>query len=176
MPQQEYNKPNNDPSFYRKTPEFQNLLRMIGTSIEGHRTLAFGLSQIRGVGRRLARSVIAIARKEDPTIDSRMRIGLLSEKQQEKLIEIIREPVKHGIPTWMVNRQKDLRTGENRHISGTDLEFLTMNDVNRMKRTRSWKGIRHMYGLKVRGQHTRTTGRHGLVIGFYRKQQQQKKK
>ena len=169
-------KPNNDPSFYHKTPDFQNLLRILGTSVEGHRTLAFGLSQIRGVGRRLARAIIEIARKEDPTLDPRMRIGMISEAQQEKLVEIIREPVKFGIPVWMVNRQKDLRTGENRHISGTDLEFLTMNDVNRMKRTRSWKGIRHMYGLKVRGQHTRTTGRHGLVIGFYRKQQQEKKK
>ena len=105
-----------------------------------------------------------------------MRVGLLTEAQQEKLIAIIREPVKFGIPNWMVNRQKDLRTGEYRHISGTDLELMTKIDIDRMKRTRSWKGIRHMYGLKVRGQHTRTTGRHGLVVGFYRAKMRDKKK
>jgi small subunit ribosomal protein S13 len=44
-------------------------------------------------------------------------------------------------------------------------------DVDRMKRMRSWKGIRHMYNLKVRGQHTRTTGRKGLVVGYYRAKQ-----
>lgn len=162
---------NTDPKFYQKTSEFQNLLRIISTSVEGHRTLAFGLSKIRGVGRRLARVIVEIASRTDPTIDPRMRTGMLTEAQQELLVNIIREPVKHGVPHWMVNRQKDLRTGENRHISGTDLELMTKLDVDRMKRTRSWKGIRHMYGLKVRGQRTRTTGRHGLVVGFYRDKQ-----
>lgn len=161
-------KENSDPVFYRKTSEFHNLLRIIGTSVEGHRTLAFGLSTIRGVGRRLAHAVIHIAQRDDPSIDPRMRIGQLTEAQQKRLIEIIKDPVKYGIPSWMVNRQKDLRTGEDRHISGTDLELMIKLDVDRMKRTRSWKGIRHMYGLKVRGQRTRTTGRHGLVVGFYR--------
>lgn len=169
MPQ-DLTKTNSDPSFYQKTSEFRNLLRVIGTSIEGHRTLAFGLSQIRGVGRRLAHAVIEIASRTDPNIDPRMRMGQLSEAQQERLVEIIRDPVKFGIPHWMVNRQKDLRTGEDRHISGTDLELMFKMDIDRMKRTRSWKGIRHMYGLKVRGQRTRTTGRHGLVVGFYREQ------
>ena len=169
-------KKNYDPSFYHKTSEYQNLLRVIGTSIEGHRPIAFGLSQIRGVGRRLAQAVIEIARREDPSIDPRMRIGMLSEAQQENLVKIIKDPVAHGIPVWMVNRQKDLRTGENRHISGTDLELMMKFDIDRMKRTRSWKGIRHMYGLKVRGQRTRTTGRRGLVVGFYRAKARDKKK
>ena len=164
----ESTKPNSDPSFYTKTSDYQNLLRVIGTSIEGHRTLAFGLSTIRGVGRRLARAVVEVAQREDKTLDPRMRIGTLTEAQQEKLVEIIKNPVKFGIPRWMVNRQKDLRTGEDRHISGTDLELVLKMDLDRMKRTRSWKGIRHMYGLKVRGQRTRCTGRHGLVVGFYK--------
>ncbi|TLX95508.1 MAG: 30S ribosomal protein S13, partial [Thaumarchaeota archaeon] len=30
---------------------------------------------------------------------------------------------------------------------------------------RSWKGIRHALGLKVRGQRTRTTGRKGRTVG-----------
>jgi ribosomal protein S13 len=175
MPQ-ELEKSSNDPTFYQKTSDFHNLLRLRGTSIEGHRTLAFGLSQIRGVGRRLARAIIEIARREDPEIDPRKRIGQLTEEQQKRLIEIIEDPVKNGIPNWMVNRQKDLRTGKHRHISGTDLEFMIKLDVDRMKRTRSWKGIRHMYGLKVRGQHTRTTGRQGLVVGFYRAKMKEKKK
>lgn len=160
MPEKE----NFDKEYYQKKADFSNLLRIIGTGIEGHRTLAFGLSKIRGVGRRLAEAIVRVS-----GFDPNIRIGLLTEADQERLVEIIHEPVKFGIPTWMVNRQKDLRTGEYRHIVGNDLELVTKMDVDRMKRTRTWKGIRHMYNLKVRGQRTRTTGRHGLVVGYLRK-------
>lgn len=153
-----------DKEYYQKKPEFRNLLRIIGTSIEGHRNLVFGLSTIRGIGRRLAESLVYVS-----GLDPNMRIGLLTEEEQEKLVEIIKDPIKYGIPKWMVNRQKDLRTGEYRHITGNDLTLVHKMDIDRMKRTRSWKGIRHMYNLKVRGQRTRTTGRHGLVVGYYRK-------
>ncbi len=159
-----------DKDYYQKKPEFSNLLRIIGTSIEGHRSIPFGLSQIRGVGRRLAEAICRILAEKDPNFDPNARIGLLTEKQQEVLVEMIKNPVKHGVPQWMVNRPKDLRTGEFRHVSGTDLELVNKMDVDRMKRVRSWKGIRHMYGLKVRGQRTRTTGRRGLVVGYYRKE------
>lgn len=90
-----------DRKYYQKTPEFRNLLRIIGTSIEGHRRLEFGLSKIRGIGRRLATAIIRVS-----GLDPNIRIGLLTEEQQEKLVEIIRDPVKYGIPKWMVNRQK----------------------------------------------------------------------
>jgi small subunit ribosomal protein S13 len=39
------------------------------------------------------------------------------------------------------------------------------NDVDRMKKTHSTKGIRHHLGLRVRGQRTRTTGRGGKTVG-----------
>jgi small subunit ribosomal protein S13 len=40
-----------------------------------------------------------------------------------------------------------------------------------MKRIKSYKGVRHHLGLKVRGQRTRSTGRHGLVVGVVRAKQ-----
>ena len=46
-----------DPIYYQKKAEFSQLLRMIGTSVEGHRDVIFGLSTIRGVGRRLAQAI-----------------------------------------------------------------------------------------------------------------------
>ncbi|OLS16339.1 MAG: small subunit ribosomal protein S13 [Promethearchaeota archaeon CR_4] len=106
-------------------------------------------------------------------IDEEMRAGNLSEKEVSKLEQIMGDPLKYGIPRWMVNRQKDLRTGEDRHISSTDLALVLKIDVDRMKKTRSWKGVRHHLNLKVRGQHTRTTGRSGLIIGVARKKKGQ---
>ena len=149
---------------YIKNPDFRNLVRMIGTSLEGHRLVENGIRQIKGVGARLAQAVVRVAE-----IDPQIRIGLLSEEECEKIEEIIKNPNKFGIPEWMVNRQKDLRTGENRHLSGTEIDLILKMDIDRMKRTKSWKGIRHQLNLKVRGQRTRCTGRRGLTVGYYRR-------
>jgi len=151
-------------NLYQKSSDFRLLIRMLGTSIDGNQMVEYGLSQIKGVGIRLSQAVIRIAK-----IDPRRRIGSLSEEECEGLEKIIKDPLAFGIPGWMLNRQKDIRTGEDRHISGTDLDLVYKIDIDRMKRTRSWKGMRHQLGLKVRGQRTRCTGRHGLTVGYYRK-------
>jgi small subunit ribosomal protein S13 len=39
-----------------------------------------------------------------------------------------------------------------------------------MKDTKSWRGYRHAYGLKVRGQRTKTTGRAGKALGVKKKE------
>ena len=47
--------------------------------------------------------------------------------------------------------------------------MINQEDVNRMKKTRSYKGIRHESGHKVRGQRTSSNGRRGSTIGVVRK-------
>ena len=39
------------------------------------------------------------------------------------------------------------------------------DDINRMKKVKSYKGIRHASGHKVRGQRTYSNGRRGLALG-----------
>ncbi|MBD3352516.1 MAG: 30S ribosomal protein S13 [Candidatus Lokiarchaeota archaeon] len=156
---------------YIKNTEFRSLIRMIGTSLEGDRLIENGISQIKGVGRRIAQAIVRVA-----GIDPNTRIGMLTEDQCEELEKMIKNPTKFGIPHWMVNRQKDLKTGEDRHVSGTDINLMLKIDIDRMKRTNSWKGIRHKLGLKVRGQRTRCTGRSGLTVGYYRKKAKEKEK
>lgn len=149
---------------YIKSPDFRNLVRMIGTSLEGDRLVENGLRMVKGVGPRLAQSIVKVL-----GIDPKTRIGMLSEQQCEKIEQMIKNPLQFGVPTWFVNRQKDLRTGENRHVSGTEIDLILKTDLDRMKRIRSWKGIRHSLHLKVRGQRTRCSGREGMTVGYYRK-------
>jgi len=80
-----------------------------------------------------------------------------------------KESAKHNLPEWLFNRQKDMETGKNLHFTGSDLVLQTKTDIDLMKATKSWKGYRHSYGLKVRGQRTRTTGRKGKAIGVKKK-------
>jgi small subunit ribosomal protein S13 len=158
-----------DKEYWQKSADFRQLIRIIGTSVEGHRTMLTGLSVIRGIGPRLALAVCRIA-----GYSPQYRIGLLSDAKIEELEKIIKNPMAYGVPKWMVNRQKDVRTGEYRHITGNEIDMILKQDLDRMKRLRSWKGVRHMYNLKVRGQHTRTTGRKGLTIGYMRQKLKKK--
>jgi small subunit ribosomal protein S13 len=148
------------PKNFREKVFFRNLR----SQVDGNAKIEHGLTQIRGVGRRLAQAVVKVAE-----IDPNIRVGVISEKDIARIEEIILKPVENGIPEWMVNRKKDLRTGENRHLIGNVLEITVKRDIDRMKRIKSYKGVRHHLGLKVRGQRTKSTGRHGLVIGVVRK-------
>jgi small subunit ribosomal protein S13 len=136
--------------------------------VDGNAKIEYALTQIRGIGRRFAQAIIKVA-----NISPDMRIGAVAEKDLTRLEEIIMNPVKNGIPAYMVNRKKDLRTGEDKHVIGNQLDITVRRDIDRMKRIRSYKGVRHHLHLKVRGQRTKSTGRHGLVIGVMRKKRGQ---
>ena len=51
------------------------------------------------------------------------------------------------------------------HLLTSDIPFTLRNDIERERITASWRGYRHLNGLKVRGQRTRTTGRKGGAVG-----------
>jgi small subunit ribosomal protein S13 len=74
----------------------------------------------------------------------------------------------------MLNRQKDLVSGEDIHVISNDLIDILRLDVEREKKTRSYRGIRHYLGLPVRGQRTKTSGRGGATIGVSKKKAKQK--
>ena len=145
--------------------EFQHIIRIAGKDLEGTLLLVHALSKINGVGMTLAN---AITRKAD--INPNQRVGYLTETDKTKLEDIINNPTKHGIPTYMLNRQKDIDTGENKHLIGADLTLQIKTDIEGMKNQKSWRGFRHAYGLRVRGQHTRTTGRKGKAVGVKKKE------
>ncbi|MFW9948311.1 MAG: 30S ribosomal protein S13 [Candidatus Odinarchaeota archaeon] len=143
--------------------------RKLRSQVDGNAKVEHGLTQIRGIGRRFAQAIIMIAE-----INPHLRIGALPEKDINRIEEIILNPVENGLPDWMVNRKKDLRTGENIHLIGNKLELEVKKDIDRMKKVKSYKGVRHHLRLKVRGQRTKSTGRHGLVVGVVRKKKGQR--
>ena len=154
------------PSNFREKVFF----RKLRSQVDGNAKIEHGLTQIRGVGRRFAQAIVRVAK-----IDPDLRIGAIPEKDLNRIEEIIIAPITNGIPVWMVNRKKDLVTGEDLHIIGNRLELSVRRDIDRMKRIRSYKGVRHHRGLKVRGQKTKSTGRHGLVVGVIRSKMKSKK-
>ena len=131
--------------------------------------MTYALTNVKGIGIKLANAII-----EKSGISPETRMGFLSSADVDKIEDIIKNPVKYGIPAWLLNRQKDVETGKDIHLLGSDLVLQTKNDIDKMKKIRSWKGFRHSYGLKVRGQRTKTTGRKGKAMGVKRKQMQRR--
>jgi len=154
------------PKNFREKVFFRNLR----SQVDGNAKVEYGLTQIRGIGRRLAQAIVRVA-----GINPNLRIGAISEKDLQKIEEIILNPVQYGIPNWMVNRPKDLRTGDDLHLIGNKLDITIKRDIDRMKKIKSYKGIRHHLRLKVRGQKTKSTGRHGLVVGVMRRKKGQQR-
>jgi len=144
--------------------EFRHIVRISGTDLDGAKKIGYGLSKIRGIDVGLALALVKVV-----GLDPEMQVGRLSEGDVSKLEEAIRNPADFGIPVWMLNRQKDLESGKNSHIVGSDLALRVKMDIEFMKSVQSWKGTRHSLGLKVRGQRTKTSGRTGRVIGVAKK-------
>jgi small subunit ribosomal protein S13 len=144
--------------------EFRHITRIAETDLNGTQKVANSLSRVKGIGISLANSIVKKA-----GVNPETRLGFLSEQELEKLGDVIRNPTKYGLPEWLFNRQKDIDTGKNLHLTGSELVLQTKTDIDLMKTSKSWKGYRHSYGLKVRGQRTRCTGRKGKAIGVKKK-------
>jgi len=145
---------------YLTTQEYNHIIRIVGNDILGEKKTLIGLTQIRGIGYNFANAIL-----DSLKISPNTNIGYLSDSQVQSIEKILKNPSEVNFPSWFLNRRKDVETGEDKHLITSDIAFTVRNDIEREKATNSWKGFRHMYGLKVRGQRTRTTGRKGGAVG-----------
>merc|ERR1712243_194965 len=144
--------------------KFQHILRILNTNIDGRIKVMFAITSIKGVGRRYANIVL---KKAD--IEVTKRAGELSDEEVEKLITIMANPRQYEIPDWFLNRQKDIKDGKFSQVLANGLDNKMREDLERLKKIRAHRGLRHYWGLRVRGQHTKTTGRRGRTVGVSKK-------
>jgi len=143
--------------------DFRYIVRIANTDLDGEKTLVHGLTSIKGVGMHMSTLVVDTA-----GIDRYIKIGDLTDSQIEKIKETL-ENVNKTAPGWMLNHRKDYDTGKNIHLIGSDIDMRLRDQINILKKIRSYKGVRHEQGLPVRGQRTRAHGRIGLAMGVSRK-------
>ena len=132
----------------------------MGNDIPGERKSIVGLTQIKGIGYNFATAILDTLK-----INTNSNIGNLSDANVEAIEKLILDPIGGNFPTWFLNRNKDIETGANLHLLTSDIPFTLRNDIERERITASWRGYRHLSGLKVRGQRTRTSGRKGGAVG-----------
>ncbi|CDO51422.1 hypothetical protein DV495_002989 [Geotrichum candidum] len=133
---------------------FQHILRLLGTNVDGRIKIMYALTTIRGVGRRYANLV---CKKADVPLSK--RAGELTVEELERIVTIIQNPTQYKIPSWFLNRQRDFTEGKDSHLLVNQLDNKLREDLERLKKIRAHRGLRHYWGFKVRGQHTKTTSR-----------------
>jgi small subunit ribosomal protein S13 len=101
-------------------------------------------------------------------IDGTKLGGHMTDAEQEKIRSTIDEYA-INVPWWLVNRQRDLQSNEDAHIIGTEVKLTRKDDVSRLASIKTYRGIRHRSGHKVRGQRLRSNGRSGSTLGVQRK-------
>ena len=86
-------------------------------------------------------------------IDKNRKIGSLKEDEVKKIENFVKNPT---LPKFLMNRSSDFETGKERHLTGSDLDLVKEFDIKRLKKIRTYRGLRHSVGLPSRGQRTKS--------------------
>ena len=131
-----------------KNQDSLGIMRISGTDIPVNMTIYAGLARIKGISWSISNAICTYLK-----IPKLRKISSLTESEVEKILETVKSA---KIKPWLVNRKKDRETGKDRHLIGSELDLQKEFDIRRIKKIRSYKGIRHSQSQPVRGQRTRS--------------------
>ncbi|MBI4894116.1 MAG: 30S ribosomal protein S13 [Candidatus Aenigmarchaeota archaeon] len=149
---------------HEETARF-SLVRISGTDLDGDKALNIAMLGIKGLNWSIINAICIVG-----NFDPRMKLKDMDDSMIARIEEIIKDPLKFGIPAYLSNRRRDIETGEDMHVTGSDLEVVNRFDVQRYIDLKTYRGWRHMLGQPVRGQRTRSKFRQkGRVVGVLKK-------
>ena len=134
--------------------DYRHIIRVANTDLDGRKQVFIGLRKIKGIGFMFSNMVLSIA-----GISKSKKCGMLTDAEVKQLDEIIRNPKRFEVPSWLFNRRRDYEDNEDKHLLTSDLEFVRSNDIKMLRKIKCYKGTRHQKGLPVRGQKTRSNFR-----------------
>jgi len=147
--------------------DYRHIVRIVNTDLKGEKKVLMGIQKIKGVSFMFSNFICYSSKVNPNTI-----VGKLSSDEISRIEDVIRNPAKFNCPSWMMNRRKDYESGQDMHLITTDWDLTIDNDLKRMKKIRSYKGVRHMLGQPVRGQRTKSNFRKNkgkVSLGVVRK-------
>ena len=143
--------------------DFNYIIRLADSDIDGLSRIGMGLTSVKGVGARTAMAICEIA-----GVDKEKLGGHLNDEELQQIRDAI-ESYPTEVPLWMLNRQRDIETGDELHLFSMDVSMTQDDDIARLRATKAYRGLRHATRKRVRGQRTRSNGRSGLTLGVQRK-------
>ena len=154
--------------------KLKHIVRIVSTDLEGSRPVRQSFLKIKGVSHAMMGAVCSVI-----SLDTDRKTGSLTDEEVKKIEDVIKNPIEHGIPSWFVNRQKDRDTGEDLHLTASDLRLRKEFDLKRLMKIKSRRGLRTSVGLPARGQRTKSNfrkkkGRAGRSFGVKTKKKGKK--
>lgn len=140
----------------------KGIIRIADVDIIGTKTVFNGLRKIKGVSFMFCNAIC-----NHLNLDKVRKIGTLNDDEVKTIENLIDNP--NELPQWILNRKNDYETGKNLHLTGADLTLSKEVDIKRLKKIKSYRGLRHAIGQPVRGQRTRSHFRTGTSVGVQRK-------
>ena len=140
----------------------KGILRIANSDINGSKTIYHGLTKIKGISFMFSNAIC-----NNLNLDKFRKIGTLNEQEVKAIESLIKDP--SSLPKWLLNRRKDYDTGKDLHLVSAQLNLSKEFDIKRLKKLKSYRGIRHALGQPVRGQRTRSHFRTGISVGVQRK-------
>lgn len=135
----------------------ERVVRIMSKDIEGKMGLYTGLTKIKGISWAMSNAIC-----KSLGFSKTKKIGSLTDDETQKLVDFVKSP---KLPARLLNRRFDFETGEDKHVTGTDLDLRKEFDIKRLKNIKSYRGLRHLVGLPVRGQRTKGNFRKNRMRG-----------
>ncbi|MEN7982507.1 MAG: 30S ribosomal protein S13 [Nanoarchaeota archaeon] len=130
----------------------EKIIRILSKDIEGKISVYSGLTKIKGISWSLSNAICNILK-----IDKKRKISSLTEEEITKITDFVKDAKK--IPLNLLNRRNDFESGKDKHLIGSDLELQKEFDIKRLKKIKSYRGLRHLINLPLRGQRTKSNFR-----------------
>lgn len=131
--------------------DYYSIIRIVQTDIPGNKTLLAGLTYIKGVSWSISNALCKILK-----MDANKKIADLSPEEIVVITEFLNNP---KLPEFLLNRRKDFESGEDKHLITNALDMKKEFDIRRLKKIRSYRGLRHAFGHPTRGQRTKSNFR-----------------
>ena len=147
-----------------KQPELKKIIRLAKVDLQGEDKIINALRNIKGISFMFSNALLQAL-----NINPETTVGSLTNDQLESIKKGLDNPSSIGLPDWILNRRFDPETGEYKHLYGPDIALQLRFDIKRMQSVKSYKGLRHAVGLKVRGQRTKSHPRKGSAMGVKKK-------
>lgn len=137
-----------------KGPNFNLIVRILNSDLDGNKSLYLGLRKIKGISEALANAICHLSGFGRDKL-----VGSMTKEELAVVENIVKDPLASGIPVWMLNRRKDIETGEDIHVVSTGLKLTVEEDKKILQKIKSYIGLRHSWKLPVRGQRTKSNFR-----------------
>lgn len=133
------------------------IVRIMSKDIEGKMTVYSGLAKIKGISWAMSNFIC-----KKLGFKKTKKIGELTNEEIEKIALFME---KFEGPEFLMNRRADFDTGEDKHLLGVKLDLQKEFDIKRLKKIKSYKGLRHSAKLPLRGQRTKANFRTNKAKG-----------